>query len=83
MNMNRKDQKIYEAEERNDYFANLTSEKQIESLDRRLGEGVGAVKQRAKIQRKIEQAAVTAEIDRKIVDQIKHPTIFGRILILN
>ena len=43
-----------EAIERNNFWASLTPQQQLESLDTRLGKGVGAKKQRAKIQFKIE-----------------------------
>jgi len=43
-----------EAIERNEHWASLSPEKQLASLDLRLGVGVGAVKQRAKIQAQID-----------------------------
>ena len=43
-----------EAVERNTNFASLSLTDQLGYIDIRLGEGVGAVKQRAKIQAKIE-----------------------------
>ena len=44
-----------EAKERNEAWAKLSPQAQIESLDRRLGKDVGAVKQRAKIQSRIDR----------------------------
>lgn len=38
-----------EAQERQEQWENLTSVQQLDSLDERLGRGVGAVKQRARI----------------------------------
>ena len=52
-----------EAIERNEAWAQLTPEQQIADLDRRLGKGVGAKKQRARIQYKIDNPQV--EIQRK------------------
>ncbi len=43
-----------EAYDRNKFWATLTPQEQLESLDRRLGEGLGAVKQRSKIQNLID-----------------------------
>jgi hypothetical protein len=40
-----------EAVERNEAWAGLSSQKQIAELDRRLGKGVGARKQRARLAR--------------------------------
>ena len=36
-------------EERNTYYRSLTPEQKLEGLDRRLGKGIGAKKERAKI----------------------------------
>ena len=58
--MNTKQQ---EAIERNEYWVQLTPEQQLESLDTRLGKGIGAKKQRAKIQYKIDNPQV--EVQRK------------------
>ena len=52
-----------EAIERNTNFASLSLTDQLGYIDIRLGEGVGAVKQRAKIQAKIE--APTKKIEQK------------------
>jgi hypothetical protein len=49
-----KKRKREEAEARNAEWAALGPKKQLAELDRRLGEGVGAKKQRAKIQKKID-----------------------------
>lgn len=46
-----------EAEARNGAWALLSPEKKLEQLDARLGAGVGAVKQRARIARKIVEVA--------------------------
>ena len=55
--------KQQEAIERNNFWASLTPQQQLESLDNRLGEGIGAKKQRAKIQAKIDNPQV--EVQRK------------------
>ena len=46
--MQNKEYKNKEAIERNSFWASLTPQQQLESLDTRLGKGVGAKKQRAK-----------------------------------
>ena len=61
--MNTKQIKETEAIVRNEAWAKLTPEQQIADLDRRLGKGVGAKKQRARIQYKIDNPQV--EIQRK------------------
>ena len=50
-----------EAIERNEAWAQLTPEQQIADLDRRLGKGVGAKKQRARIQYKIDHPQVDVQ----------------------
>ena len=50
-----------EAVERNTNFASLSLEDQLGYLDIRLGEGVGAVKQRAKIQARIDAPQATEQ----------------------
>ena len=61
--MQNKEYKNKEAIERNSYWVSLTPQQQLESLDVRLGKGIGAKKQRAKIQAKIDNPQV--EIQRK------------------
>ena len=61
--MNTKQIKETEAKVRNEAWAKLTPEQQLESLDNRLGKGVVAKKQRAKIQYKIDNPQV--EVQRK------------------
>ena len=61
--MNTKQIKETEAIVRNERWAQLTPEQQLASLDSRLGKGIGAKKQRAKIQSKIDNPQV--EIQRK------------------
>lgn len=51
--IDRKEKKHEEAQVRNDGWASLTPQQQLDALDSRLGKGVGAVKQRAKLQSKI------------------------------
>jgi hypothetical protein len=46
--------KKLEAEVRNEDWASLGPKKQLESLDRRLGKGVGAKKQRARLAEKLD-----------------------------
>ena len=60
--MNTKQQ---EAIERNEYWAQLTPEQQITDLDRRLGKGIGAKKQRARIQYKINNPQIEIQRDKK------------------
>ena len=55
--------KQQEAIERNNFWTSLTPQQQLESLDNRLGKGIGAKKQRAKIQAKIDNPQV--EVQRK------------------
>lgn len=45
-----------EADERNAAWAKLSPSQQLEALDRRLGKGVGAAKQRARLLERIEKA---------------------------
>lgn len=49
-----KDARRERAEKRNEDWGNLSPQKQLADLDARLGKGVGAAKQRAKLQAKIE-----------------------------
>ena len=52
-------------EERNEAWAQLTPEQQIADLDRRLGKGIGAKKQRARIQYKIDNPQVEVQREKK------------------
>ena len=54
-----------EAIERNEAWAQLTPEQQIADLDRRLGKGIGAKKQRARIQYKIDNPQVEIQREKK------------------
>ena len=54
-----------EAIERNEAWAQLTPEQQIADLDRRLGKGIGAKKQRARIQYKIVNPQVEIQREKK------------------
>ena len=54
-----------EAIERNEVWAQLTPEQQIADLDRRLGKGIGAKKQRARIQYKIDNPQIEVQRDKK------------------
>ena len=54
-----------EAIERNEAWAQLTSEQQIADLDRRLGKDIGAKKQRARIQYKIDNPQVEIQREKK------------------
>ena len=60
--MNTKQQ---EAIERNEYWAQLTPEQQLDVLDIRLGKDVGAKKQRARIQYKIDNPQIEIQRDKK------------------
>ena len=54
-----------EAIERNEYWAQLTPEQQLDVLDIRLGKGIGAKKQRAKIQYKIDNPQIEVQREKK------------------
>ena len=56
-----------EAEQRNTHWSILQLQQQLERLDERLGEGIGAKKQRARIQYKIDhpQVAIQREAKKK------------------
>ena len=54
-----------EAIERNEAWVKLTYEQQLADLDRRLGEGIGAKKQRARIQYKINNPQVEIQREKK------------------
>ena len=54
-----------EAIERNEVWVQLTPEQQIADLDRRLGKGIGAKKQRARIQYKIDNPQVEIQREKK------------------
>ena len=54
-----------EAVERNEAWAKLTYEQQLVDLDKRLGKGIGAKKQRARIQYKIDNPQIEIQRDKK------------------
>ena len=54
-----------EAIERNEYWAQLTPEQQLDVLDIRLGKDVGAKKQRARIQYKIDNPQIKVQRESK------------------
>ena len=54
-----------EAIERNERWAQLTPEQQLIELNKRLGEDVGAKKQRAKIQYKIDNPQIEIQREKK------------------
>ena len=54
-----------EAIERNESWAKLTYEQQLADLDRRLGKGIGAKKQRARIQYKIDNPQIEVQREKK------------------
>ena len=54
-----------EAIERNEAWAQLTPKQQLADLDRRLGKGIGAKKQRAKIQYKIDNPQIEVQREKK------------------
>ena len=58
--------KRQEAFDRNKAWAQLTPEQQLEDLDRRLGKGIGAKKQRARIQYRINNPQVEIQKERKL-----------------
>ena len=57
--------KQQEAIERNEYWAQLTPEQQLDVLDIRLGKDVGAKKQRARIQYKIDNPQIEVQREKK------------------
>ena len=63
--MNTKQIKQTEAAVRNEAWAKLTYEQQLADLDRRLGKGVGAKKQRARIQYKIDNPQIEVQTEKK------------------
>ena len=63
--MNTKQIKETEAKERNEAWAKLTPEQQLASLDERLGKGIGAKKQRARIQYKIDNPQIEMQREKK------------------
>ena len=54
-----------EATVRNEAWAKLTYEQQLADLDRRLGKGIGAKKQRARIQYKIDNPQIEIQREKK------------------
>ena len=52
-------------EERNERWAQLTPEQQLASLDERLGKDIGAKKQRARIQYKIDNPQIEVQREKK------------------
>ena len=58
--------KITEAIARNEYWAQLTPEQQIADLDKRLGKGIGAKKQRDRIQYKMDNPQIAIQKERKL-----------------
>ena len=63
--MNTKQIKETEAKVRNEAWAKLTLEQQLASLDERLGKGIGAKKQRARIQYKIDNPQIEVQREKK------------------
>ena len=54
-----------EAITRNEAWTKLTYKQQLEDLDRRLGKGIGAKKQRARIQYKIDNPQIEVQREKK------------------
>ena len=63
--MNTKQIKQTEAIVRNEAWAKLTYEQQLADLDRRLGKGIGAKKQRARIQYKIDNPQIEVQREKE------------------
>ena len=63
--MNTKQIKETEAIVRNEAWAKLTYEQQLADLDRRLGKGIGAKKQRTRIQYKIDNPQIEVQREKK------------------
>ena len=64
--------KTQEAIERNKAWAQLTPKQQLEDLDRRLGKGVGAKKQSARIQYRVDNPQVEIQKERKLKKRAKN-----------
>ena len=62
----RKEQLREEAVERLDAWQAMSPAEQLKALDERLGEGVGAVKQRTRLQAKIDEAVKSASNEAKV-----------------
>ena len=58
--------KRQEAIERNKAWDLLTPKEQLEDLDKRLGKGVGAKKQRARIQYKVDNPQIEIQKEKKL-----------------
>ena len=71
--------KTQEAIERNNRCAQLTPEQQLEDLDRRLGKGVGAKKQRIRIQYRIDNPQIEIQKERKLKKRAKNKTKYIRL----
>ena len=63
--MNTKQIKQTEATVRNEAWTKLTYEQQLADLDKRLGKGIGAKKQRARIQYKIDNPQIEIQREKK------------------
>ena len=63
--MNTKQIKQTEAVVRNEAWVKLTYEQQLADLDKRLGKGIGAKKQRARIQYKIDNPQIEVQREKK------------------
>ena len=63
--MNTKQIKQTEAVVRNEAWVKLTYEQQLDDLDKRLGKGIGAKKQRARIQYKIDNPQIEVQREKK------------------
>ena len=70
--MNTKQIKQTEATVRNEAWAKLTYEQQLADLDRRLGKGIGAKKQRARIQYKIDNPQIEIQREKKAKNRGKN-----------
>jgi hypothetical protein len=56
----RKEQKVYDAEQRQKDWESLTPTQQLKAIDLRLGKNVGATKQRARIQKLVDKGVDTS-----------------------
>ena len=63
--MQNKETRHKEATIRNEAWAKLTYEQQLADLDRRLGKDIGAKKQRARIQYKIDNPQIEVQREKK------------------
>lgn len=63
--------RVQEANDRNNTWAKMTPQEQLQALDGRLGKNVGAVKQRARLQAAIVAASIKKTVETQQVGKAK------------